>query len=541
MKVLGICDSNDSSSALVDENRIVGAIEEERIIRKRHIDIFPYESTKLFLRNNVNKIAYGMDYKILKSPSLDNFQTSILLSPHLNFLSSNYSSKIVPLYYKLNFNRLKILRNYQRKKLSKQLGISSTVASHHKAHAASSYRVSGFKKANILVIDGSGEKESTSLFVGNKDIEIIKMFSNESSLGTLYTIMSILLGFGRYGQGKLMGLASYGTYQKKLEKLISISKRDYKIDMSKIKFLLDYKRKPCQNIMQKHKNLASTLQTRLIDTALMLVEELYEQTGYKNLCLAGGVALNCKMNFELLNSDFVKNIYIPPAPNDAGTSLGAALELATQQGFKFTKLHHAYLGPKYSESGTRKELKNTNFKFEYYKDIEGITAELISKGKIIGWFQGRMEFGPRALGNRSILADPTDPKISDKVNDIKHRERWRPLAPSLLEERMGKYFEKPYPSPFMSLTFQVKEEKQKEIPSVIHVDGSARVQTVNRKTNLKFYKVIKEFGRITGTQVILNTSFNDIGQPIVMTPKDAIESFKRMNLDYLTIGNYLVK
>jgi len=273
----------------------------------------------------------------------------------------------------------------------------------------------------------------------------------------------------------------------------------------------------------------------------MLVEELYEQTGYKNLCLAGGVALNCKMNFALLNSDFVKDMYIPSSPNDAGTSLGAALEVANKHGAKFKRLDYAYLGPEYGDEEIEKCVKGSNLKFEYYKDIEGVAAELISKGYVVGWFQGRMEFGPRALGNRSILADPTNPKIADKVNNIKHREKWRPLAPSISEERMGKYFEKPYPSPFMSLTFQVKEEKQKEIPSVTHVDGSARVQTVNRKTNPKFYKVIKEFGRITGTPVILNTSFNDMGQPIVMTPKDAIESFKRMNLDYLAIGNYLVK
>ena len=296
------------------------------------------------------------------------------------------------------------------------------------------------------------------------------------------------------------------------------------------------------NISLKLKrSIAATLQFSLEETATMLAEEVFEHTGYRNLCMAGGVALNCKMNSVILNSDFVNKIYIPSAPNDSGVALGAAIEVATQQGYRFKKLDHAYLGLVYYKNEIVKELKRSGLSFEYSEDIERIAAELISQGKIIGWFQGKMEFGPRALGNRSILADPTDPKIADKVNDIKHRERWRPLAPSILEEKMGNYFEKPYPSPFMSLTFQVKGEKQKEIPSVTHVDGSSRVQTVNKKANPKFYKLIKKFHNLTGVPLVLNTSFNDSGQPIVMTPKDAIESFRSMNLNFLIIGNYLIK
>ena len=240
----------------------------------------------------------------------------------------------------------------------------------------------------------------------------------------------------------------------------------------------------------------------------------------------------------------MKNVYIQPASSDSGTAFGSAfLEYAklTSKPVDF-KMDHAYWGPEYTNKEIEKVLKDKAIEYEYFEEIEKVTAELISKGNIIGWFQGRMEVGPRALGNRSILADPTNEKMMDKINlQVKNREPWRPFCPSMLEESMNEYLENAYPSPFMILSFRVKKEKWKEIPSVVHIDGTCRPQTVTKEINPRYYKLIKEFEKIKGVPVLLNTSFNDNGEPIVCSPEDALSSFKRTNLDYLAIGNFLIK
>jgi len=533
---------HDVGCGLITNNTINYAIEEERLSRIKHHEGFLFGGGAPELSMNkclkkinykIENVAFGWDVNYFKSLKLFYGNLYNLIIPLTNKRLLNESScSIFKLffYYKRYFDFVKkIKRNIK----------NVYFVPHHLAHSASVYRTSGYKKCNVLVLDASGEKSSISLYIGKKgSLQLFKDFQLSSSIGNLYHSVTRLISMGYYGEGKTMGLAPYGKVDKKFE-LIQLNKNNFKIDYHKllrIAILLNKK-----NSLELKRNIAATLQAELEETTLMLAEQLYEQTGYKNLCVAGGVALNCKMNSALLNSDFVNNIYTSSAPHDAGVALGAALEVAIQQGHKFNILNHAYLGPKYSKSEIEMELKKSNLKFEYYSDIEGIAAELISEGYIIGWFQGRMEFGPRALGNRSILANPTNPKIADKVNDIKHRERWRPLAPSILEEKVGKYFEKPYPSPFMSLTFQVKKEKQKEIPAVTHIDGSARVQTVNRRSNPQFYKLIKEFKKLSGVPLVLNTSFNDKDEPIVMSPKDAIASYKNMALDFLIIGNYLVK
>jgi len=333
-------------------------------------------------------------------------------------------------------------------------------------------------------------------------------------------------------------LASYAQ-PKKNYSFVKLNSKGYFIDYNRYQ-KINFRKLT----FQKKADIAASLQHSLNKVTLSLVKELYEITGYKNLCLAGGVALNCSMNSFLLNSDYVKNIFIQPAANDAGTALGAALELAHSEGIKFKEMKHAYLGPSYTNEQIKAALKKSKLNYNYYKDIEGKAAELLSKEKILAWFQGKMEFGPRALGNRSILADPSSKEIRDKVNKIKQRELWRPLAPSILEEQAKNYFINTVKSPFMTLTFRVKPEKKQEIEGVIHIDDTARLQTVSKETNKTFYNLVKDFYKLKGLPLLLNTSFNSRGIPIVMAPDDAISEFIKLNklgMDYLVIGNYLVE
>ena len=413
---------------------------------------------------------------------------------------------------------------------------------HHTAHASSSYRLSGFKKANIIVVDAAGEESSTSLFIGEDEIKLYKSYTAHNSLGQLYSYITCLLGLGKFGEGKTMALSSFGRPNKKFDLMLKLEESGYSVNWDFVKKLMVYKRESSEEIKKEHKDIAATLQLKLEESLLNLAKKLYDVTGYKSLCLAGGVALNCKANSVLLNSDYVNEIFITPAPNDAGTSLGAALEIAYKNGIKIKKIENSYFGPSYTseeiKSALREYKNRTNI--EHFNDIEGKTAELLSGGNIIGWFQGNMEFGPRALGNRSILADPRNPKIKYKVNRLKGREEWQPLAPAVLENKMRHYFESHYKSQFMSLVFKIKEEKVNDVPAIAHIDKSARVQTVNRDINPRFCKLIKEFEKITGTSLLLNTSFNSNAQPIVCSPKDAIETFLNMGLEYLIIGNYLI-
>ncbi|MCK4240109.1 MAG: carbamoyl transferase, partial [Candidatus Atribacteria bacterium] len=269
---------------------------------------------------------------------------------------------------------------------------------------------------------------------------------------------------------------------------------------------------------------------------------LHDETGIRRFCLAGGSALNCVGNGKLLEQDFVDEIFIQPAASDDGTAIGAAYLLYTAEHKSRFKMEHAYWGPEYSNEEVEEVLKKFDFKFDYYDDIEGIVAELLNRGEIVGRFQGRMEIGPRALGNRSILANPTIPEMADEVNiKVKHREPWRPFAPSMLEESAKEYLKNSYPSPFMILSSKVIEEKQKEIPAVVHVDGTTRAQTVTKKINQRYYRLISEFEKVSGVPVILNTSLNDRGEPIVCSPFDAINTFKKTGLTYLAIENYMVR
>ncbi len=419
---------------------------------------------------------------------------------------------------------------------------------HHVAHALSSYYVSGFNHSNVLSIDGSGGDESGILAIGeNDELRIIKTIPNRSSLGHLYGLITKALGFEYHREeGKVMGLAAYGQ---------PIENEFTFIDWDNVVPIMDKKgfkkyfnnvttRKNGEELNQYHKDLAATVQHTLEKAALQMSSYLYNITGSKNLCMSGGCALNCSMNGVLLRSDHVDSIFVQPAANDAGTALGAALSVYKDVvGHRpDIILEQPYYGPDYTNEEVEYELKR--YKLNNYKrcnDIAKETATLIADNKTVGWFQGRMEFGPRALGGRSILANPKNKEMKDIINkSVKGREPWRPFAPSFLAEDYNAYVKQPYNSPFMIIAFQAVEEKVSDIASAAHIDNTVRVQTVRKEVFPKYWELINEFKKITGVPALLNTSFNVAGQPIVCSPRDAIMTFFGCGLDYLAIEDYLV-
>jgi carbamoyltransferase len=540
MKILGIQEYGpDASAALVENNKVLFAAEEERFNRIKHYAGFsfngdaPTNSIDFCSSKGHDKIANGWNMK-----PKDTF--NLLIRGAINNITNRgsrhaqaYSIKNTLLGHSIGLLRRKFFLN--------KLG--SNMINHHRAHAAFA-RVSGFKKANVIVVDGAGERESISLFsYNNNQIELIKSFDFKSSLGQLYEYVTYLLGLGFFGEGKTMALSSFGKYNEKFNDLIRIDKNkaEIKINWKKAKKLNKFSRNEPEPITAIHKDIAFMLQYQLEKTVEFLKDYLYNKTGYKNLCVSGGVALNCKMNSFLFNSDNVKEIYVPSAPHDGGVSLGAAIELTSKESYPLEKLTSAYHGPSFNNQYIKEFMDNNKIKYEILENVESEAAHLISKGNIIGWFQGNMEFGPRALGNRSILSDPTNPQIKDRVNKTKHRYLWQPLAPAILEEKQSKYFEEKQSSHFMSFALKIKEKKKDEIPSVCHIDKTARIQTVSKTTNPIFYKLISEFNKVSGTPIILNTSFNSKGVPIVCTPQDAYSEFRKMGLDCLIMNNFLIR
>ncbi len=428
---------------------------------------------------------------------------------------------------------------------------------HHIAHAASSFFVSPFEEAALLSIDGIGETTCTLLGIGyDNRIKKIKEINYPHSLGFFYEEITKFLGFQRnHDEYKVMALAAYGKpkYYNELRKLVALKPEgDYRvnIDFRKgtlfgVKELHDVLGAPRivgGKITERHADIAASAQKVLEDTVLHVLEWLFKKTKTRNLCMAGGVVLNCVMNERIRNESDFENLFIQPAANDAGTALGAALWInhAILNKHREYVMEDVYLGPEFSDSEIETHL-NTN-KIPYYKSLNVAreSAQLIAKGKVVGWFQGRMEFGPRALGNRSILADPRDPRMKDKINRIKGREDFRPVAPAILEEEACNFFKASEPSPFMLFARKVKPSKVNSIPSAVHIDGTARLQTVSRKQNALFYELIKEFYLIAGIPVVINTSLNYKGKPIVCTTEQAIECFYNSGLDYMVLGNCII-
>jgi carbamoyltransferase len=531
---------HDASACLIKDGKLVAFAEQERFDRVKHSYHFPKEA-----------IDFCLKFANIKYDDVDFVAMDIILK---KFITSAFSSMNLRMFNPdnlygrlLNFNIF--FANSKVKQNLKKIFPEKKVFDipHHLSHAASAFYVSGFNRSNILTLDGRGESETTAFFKGEENrIEKVwdKSFFNNHSFGVCYRILTGILNLGDYGEGKTMGLAPYGKPVVDFSDIVAYN-GSYKTclaDFSKIRWRFSkFRRKEGEELNNIHKNLAASLQKSLEETISKIIEEITITTNCRTLCLAGGVALNCKTNGVIIESGLVDDIFIQPAAGDAGGALGAALQAYVELGYKpKTKMEHAYWGPEFSNEEIEAELKKQNQKFEFHDDIAGTVAELISKGKIVGWFQGRMEIGPRALGNRSIVADPRDLKMWKKVNDVKGREAWRPLAPSMLGEAIEEYFENPYPSPFMILSFTVKKEKVKDIQAAVHVDRTTRPQTVTKKSNPLYYDLIKNFEKITSVPVILNTSFNDKSEPIVCTPADAIRTLHKTGLDHLAIGNYLV-
>jgi len=570
MNILGIQNfGNDPSACLLKDGKLVAMAEEERFVRVKHAyRYFPINAINFCLKfgditlDDVDYISIGWnsykypeymikfhinDWRIHKWKKM-----SILLWELINLF--RFSPKHMNSIIKSRFRKHGYKSNPEIK-----------FVSHHLSHAASAYYYSGFNKASILTIDGHGDENCTVTWKGiDKKIVSINEFNIPNSLGWFYSAFTQYLGFVPYdGEGKVMGLAPYGKFNedifKKMKNIIDFSMNGaYAIDPQYTLYgshfygmrftddlvkLFGPPRKTNSKITNTYKDIAYAVQTKLEESVLNLTKRLVEQTLIKNICIAGGVGYNCKMNGEILKLDCVDDIFIQPIAGDNGSSLGSSLVLSNELGLKsFSKMYDVYLGPEYSNEEIEEALKSKDISYEYHDDIEGVCGELISKGKIIGWFQGRMECGPRALGNRSILADPTDPKMKDKVNyRVKHREPWRPFCPTMLKGAEEEFLTDPYPSPFMILAFDVIIKRVKDVPAVVHVDGTTRPQILEKNINPKFWRLIKSFEEVTSIPMVLNTSFNKRGEPIVCTPVDAIKCFQRTKMDALAIGNYLVR
>jgi carbamoyltransferase len=436
---------------------------------------------------------------------------------------------------------------------------------HHLSHAASSFFFSGFRESAILTVDGVGEWATTTYGKGNDHvIDLFEEVQFPDSLGLLYSTITSYLGFGvNDGEYKVMGLAPYGKpiYTDKIRALIQEQKNgQYELDMHYFAFLSGKRmysdalmelldrpvRQENEEISQFHKDIAKSLQVVLEEILIEKARYLYKKTDTENLCMAGGVALNCVANGQILRKGPFKKLFVQPAANDAGGAIGAAAMAHAQlTGMRPEKerLQHVYLGPSYASAAVHKLLQATSIRFhDYSGNINGLleqTANKLADQKVIGWFQGKMEFGPRSLGARSILADPRNPDMRDRINAmVKKREGFRPFAPAVLDEKTCSHFDLDHMSPFMLETCQVISAL--DLPAITHVDGSARVQTVHHNTNPRFYALLATFNQLTGCPILLNTSFNIKGEPIVCTPEDALKCFATTDIDCLIIEDFII-
>jgi carbamoyltransferase len=559
MNILGISAFyHDSAACLIQEGKIIACAQEERFSRIKHDFSFPIQAINYCLKEgkiSVNDLDFISFYEkpFLK---LERILTSYLV----NFPRSYPAFlKALPFWLKEKIwipHRIKRELNYAKEVL---------MIEHHLSHAASSFLISPFEQAAILTVDGVGEWAVAAYGIGNDNqIEIIKEQKFPHSLGLLYNAFTYYLGFQvNSDEYKVMGLAPYGQpvyYELILKKLVNLKEDgsfqvnlnyfpyDYGLAMINRKFEALF-RLPSRNskepLTQKHKDIAASIQKVTEEIMLKMAQHLHKETNLPNLCLAGGVTLNCVANGRILRESGFENLFIQPAAGDAGGAVGVAayIHYSLLNHPRNFVWEHAYWGPEFTDDEIRSLLESKGLPFRRIQtsELPALAAKLLAQGKVLGWFQGRMEFGPRALGNRSILADPRDPNMKDLVNrKIKFREEFRPFAPAILEERVSDYFEINCPSPYMLLVAQVREDKKNQIPAVTHVDGSARIQTVSRKQNPLFYALLKEFEKLTGCPVLLNTSFNLKGEPIVCTPQDAYSTFIRSGLDYLIMGDCIL-
>ncbi len=568
MHILGINAAfHDSSAALLHDGVPVAAAEEERFTRVKHGKRpvpflsyqLPFHAIDYCLREagialrDVDRIAYSFD-PTLALDGRDADSLTLPLEPSRNGRGDS-GNPWEPLFLAGIINAPRFLVDDIPHHLERlRDGIRGhgelppfEFVEHHLAHAASAYYVSGFRESAILTIDGRGERATTLHAVGT-DATIEKLAEVEfpHSLGLLYEQVTTYLGFLHSSdEYKVMALASDGSHRflPRFRELVQVTEDGcYRITPADLDAEFGPRRRggPLES---HHVDVATALQKVLEESLLNLTRWLHGRTGLPNLCLAGGVALNCVANARVRDAGPFTRIFIQPAAGDAGTALGAAYVVDARergQARPFT-MTNAYLGPGFDESQIQRALERAKMPYTRPRDIAEAAAELLARDQIIGWFQGRMEFGPRALGARSILASPVDPNMKDRLNAIKDREEFRPVAPAVLEEYTGDYFTPDGPSPFMLFVCDVRAEKAAAIAAVRHVDGTARIQTVSEHEAPLYHRVIRRFMERTGIPVVVNTSFNTMGEPIVCTPEDAIKCYASSPLDALAMGPFLLQ
>ncbi|MBN1574841.1 MAG: nodulation protein [Deltaproteobacteria bacterium] len=571
MNIIGYFHGVDPAACLVVDGEIVAYVEEERLIRFKHAwDIFPIRSIDFCLKKggikieDVDRFAYGWDLPRYTNGEMRSFFDGVNKEHPPGPGTVSWQNWVI------NFFNEKSARERLRLNLVKFFGKAEAPNlishPHHASHAASAYFTSPFDEALVFTIDGSGDTQCATLWKGEGDkLAMIHEITIPHSLGWFYAAITEFLGFKAYdGEYKVMGLAAYGRenlkFRKGLEKVVPQAKNgyDYAVDSKYIhngphtysdRFtdnLVDILGiKPRQGevpLEPIHEDLAFEVQRLLEERVLTLLAHFRDETGMKNLCIGGGVALNVKMNSRIHKSGLFDDIFIFPIPSDSGNGIGAALgayHVLTKK--RPGKLKHVYFGPEFDDDDIELQLKGCGLKYKRCDDIAQDTAGLIADGKVVAWFQGGLEGGPRALGARSILADPRDTASRDRVNSaIKFREYWRPFCPSILEERAERYMKRAVKAPYMILAFDATDEAKTECPAVVHVDNTLRAQTVGKEHNRRYYDLIAAFERKTGVGAVLNTSFNIKGEAIVASPRDALRTFWSTGIDALAIGSCLV-
>jgi carbamoyltransferase len=556
----------DASAALLSQGQLVAAIEEERLNRIKHWAGFPDLAAGACLngsdRNDVAHVAISRNpfahisrkvlYAAARPASWQRSMSRVINIVQITRLSSPRPGTI--------------LSELKRARIHK--------VEHHRAHLASAFFASPFEEAAVVSVDGFGDYSSVQWGVGRGNrIDVLGSVLFPHSLGILYTAFTQFLGFPKYGdEYKMMGLAAYGEprFAPQVRQIVKTDSGNCRLDLDyfihhsqgvkmtwdggepvssnlysrKMLEVFGKSREPRAEIASHHADLAASVQAVLEENYFALLNHVYRCTRQKALCLAGGVALNCAANGKIFEQTPFRDLYIQPAASDAGTSIGAALSVwheRLNQPRSFV-MRHAYYGPEYSDREIHAVLETAGVAYRRLSEAELVdaTASQIAAGKVVGWFQGRMEFGPRALGNRSILADPRRKDMKELLNSrIKHREHFRPFCPSILAEAVSDFFETDYLSPFMVTAYRIKAERQPEIPAVTHADGTGRLQTVDQESNSLYWKLIRRFGDITGVPLLLNTSFNE-NEPIVQTPTQALDCFLRTRMDVLAIGPYML-
>jgi carbamoyltransferase len=554
--------SHDSAAAIVRDGQLIAAAEEERFTRKKHDGSVPLNAIDYCLRAASVEMG-GVDAIAYPDTPFRTGRDSQIAEMRFRSLVGMVRQKKARKRSLLHKAALDVAN---RVRLSKNAGMNPLVAEafallekrygtlppvkfygHHLAHAAAAFLTSGFRESAVATLDGRGGPLSTATWHGrNSELEKLDEEPYTNSLGWFYRDCTRFAGLGDFGEGKLMGLAPYGTASKKLHSVnVSLDTTGSKWFRYKLPpTLVEFPRRDDDDILtEPWPDFAAAVQQALENGYERTVRSAINSSRSRRLCVGGGVAMNCSANGHLLASDITDEMWAFPASGDAGLSVGAALLAARDVGeLTPQRIESPYWGPSFDDEACEAALKaSPNVTYGRSGNISADVARYLAEGKVVGWFQGRMELGPRALGNRSILADPRTVGMRDKVNRVKGREMWRPLAPSILAEQTNKWFETVPPNAFMLFAVQAREIAKEKAPAIVHVDGSARPQPVARELNPAYYDLIAEFERLTGVPILLNTSFNAAGEPIVCTPEDALKTFFATDLDLLVLGPFVAR